>query len=69
MITQQQYILPRDVVWNLFSLANLVPKLSQNICLEKGPNEAYADFLARLETALSYNVIKKETKIQNTAYL
>ena len=69
LITQQQYILPRDVVWNLFSLANLVPKLSQNICLEKRPNEAYADFLARLETAIFYNVIKKETKIQNTAYL
>ena len=41
-----------------------MPKLSQNMCLEKGPNEAYADFLARLETAISHNVIKKEVKIQ-----
>ena len=50
-----------------------MPKLSQNMCLEKGPNEAYADFLARLETAISHNVIKKEVKIQKkkkkTAYL
>ena len=53
--------MPKDI-WNLFSLANLVPKLSQNKCLEKGPNEAYADFLARLETAISRNVIKKEVK-------
>ena len=36
LITQQQYILPRDFVWNLFSLANLVPKLSQDVCLGKG---------------------------------
>ena len=35
LITQQQYILPRDFVWNLFSLANLVPKLSQDVCLGK----------------------------------
>ena len=34
------------------------------MCIEKGPNEAYADFLARLETAISRNVIKKEVKIQ-----
>ena len=49
-----------------------MPKLSQNMCLEKGPNEAYADFLARLETAISHNVIKKEVKIQKkkkTTYL
>ena len=38
LIAQQQYILPRDVFWNLFSLANLVPKLSPDICLGKGPN-------------------------------
>ena len=38
LITQQDYILPRDIVWNLFSLANLVPKLSQDECLGKGPN-------------------------------
>ena len=36
LITQQDYILPRDIVWNLFSLANLVPKLSQDIRLGKG---------------------------------
>ena len=34
------------------------------MCIEKGPNEAYTDFLARLETAISRNVIKKEVKIQ-----
>ena len=56
--------MPRDVVWNLFSLANLLPKLSQNICLGKGPNKTYADFLARLETAISHSVIREETKIQ-----
>ena len=55
---------PETVVWNLFSLAHLAPKLCQNMCIEKGPNEAYADFLARLETAISCNVIKKEVKIQ-----
>ena len=38
LITQQDYIVPRDIVWNLFSLANLVPKLSQDECLGKGPN-------------------------------
>ena len=36
LITQQQYIFPRDIVWKLFSLANLVPKLSQDVCLGKG---------------------------------
>ena len=38
LITQQWSILPRDIVWNLFSLANLVPKLSQDVCLGKGSN-------------------------------
>ena len=38
LLTQQQYILHRDIVWNLFSLANLVPKLTQDVCLGKGPN-------------------------------
>ena len=38
LITQQWYILPRDIVWNLFSLANLVPKLTLDICLGKEPN-------------------------------
>ena len=50
-----------------------MPKLSQNMCLEKGPNEAYSDFLARLETAISHNVIKKggqnTKKKKKTAYL
>ena len=36
LITHQQYISPRDIDQNLFSLANLVPKLSQDICLGKG---------------------------------
>ena len=31
LITQQQYISPRVIAWNLFSLTNLVPKLSQDI--------------------------------------
>ena len=57
---QQHYILPRDIIWNLFSLANPVPKLSQNKCLER-----YTGFLARLETAISYNVIKKRPKCKN----
>ena len=35
LIAQQQYILPRDIVQNLFSLANIVPKLSLDVCLEK----------------------------------
>ena len=36
LITHQQYISPRDIAQNLFSLANLVPKLSQDVCLGKG---------------------------------
>ena len=28
----------------------------------QGPNETYADFLARLETAISHTVIKKAKK-------
>ena len=34
-ITQQQYILLREVAQNLLSLANLVPKLSQDVCFGK----------------------------------
>ena len=30
----------------------------------QGPNETYADFLARLETAISHTVIRKEAKKQ-----
>ena len=36
LIAQKQYISPREVALNLFSLANLVPKLSQDIRLGKG---------------------------------
>ena len=36
LITHQQYISTRDIAQNLFSLANLVPKLSQDVCLGKG---------------------------------
>ena len=36
LITHQQYISPRDIAQNLFSLANHVPKLSQDVCLGKG---------------------------------
>ena len=36
LITQQQCIRPRDLALNTFSLANLVPKLSQDVCLGKG---------------------------------
>ena len=45
LITQQQYISPREVVWNHFpwqdpcSLANLVLKLSQDVFLQKGSGE------------------------------
>ena len=38
LITQQQCSLPRDIIWNLFSLANFVSKLSPDVCLGKGPN-------------------------------
>ena len=61
MITQQ-YILPRDVAWNRFSLANVLPKLSQDVYLGKGsggsldevqmvkqkPNEEPSEFLGRV---------------------
>ena len=30
----------------------------------QGPNETYADFLGRLQTAISHTVIRKETKKQ-----
>ena len=36
LITQQQYVSPRVSCPELFSLANLVPKLSQDVCLGKG---------------------------------
>ena len=36
LITQQQYISPREDARNPFSLANLVLKLSQEVCLGKG---------------------------------
>ena len=36
LITQQQYIYPRDVAQKVFSQANLVPKLSQDVFLGKG---------------------------------
>ena len=36
LITQQQYISPRVSCPELLSLANLVPKLSQDVCLGKG---------------------------------
>ena len=39
LITQQQYVSPRVSYPELFSLANLVPKLSQDVCLGKGFDE------------------------------
>ena len=36
LITQQQYILPRDIAQDPFSLADLMPKLSYDGCLGKG---------------------------------
>ena len=36
LITQQQYISPREGARKQFSLANLVPNLSQDVCLGKG---------------------------------
>ena len=36
LISQQQYISPREVAQNPFSLANLVLKLFQDVCLGKG---------------------------------
>ena len=50
LITQQQYISPREVVWNHFpwqdpcSLANLVLKLSQDVCLQKGSGGTLTTF-------------------------
>ena len=35
----------------------------------QGPNESYADFLARLETAISHTVIEEETKKQQEKFL
>ena len=35
----------------------------------QGPNESYADFLARLETAISHTVIGEETKKQQEKFL
>ena len=43
LITQKQYILPRDVVLNWFSLAKVVPKLSQDVCLGKGSGGTLKD--------------------------
>ena len=37
---------------------------SSYIKILQGPNETYADFLARLETAISCNVIGKEARLQ-----
>ena len=43
LITQQQYISPRDVLpQNPFSLANLVPKLPQDVYLGKGSGKRKA---------------------------
>ena len=37
--------------------------------LLQGPNESYADFLARLDTAISHTVIEEETKKQQEKFL
>ena len=65
LITQQQYILPRDFVWNLFSLANLVPKLSQDICLGKGPNRTLTmlRYSFHLFSAASWEIYKVPLKL------
>ena len=65
LITQQQYILPRDFVWNLFSLANLVPKLSQDICLGKGPNRTLKmlRYSFHLFSAASWEIYKVPLKL------
>ena len=65
LLTQQQYILHRDIVWNLFSLANLVPKLSQHVCLEKGPNRLLTTlrYYFYLFSATSWEVYKVPLKL------
>ena len=30
----------------------------------QGPNEAYADFLTRLEVSISHNIVREETRVQ-----
>ena len=47
LISQQLYLSPRDVSQNEFSLADLVLKLSQDVCLGKGSGETC--------TALTYS--------------
>ena len=65
MITQQQYILPRDVVWNLFSLVNLVPKLSQEVCIRNEPNRTLTRlrYSFHLCSAASWEIYKVPLKL------
>ena len=65
LLTQQQYVLHRDIVWNLFSLANLVPKLSQHVCLEKGPNRPLITlrYSFYLFSATSWEIYKVPLKL------
>ena len=65
LLTQQQYVLHRDIVWNLFSLANLVPKLSQHVCLEKGPNRPLTSlrYSFYLFSATSWEIYKVPLKL------
>ena len=64
-ITQQQYISPRDVVWKLFSLANFVPKLSQDVCLGKGSGRTLTTlrYSFYLFSAASWEVYKVLLKL------
>ena len=65
LLTQQQYTLHRDIVWNLLSLANLVPKLSQDVCLGKGPNRPLTTlrYSFYLFSAASWEVYKVPLKL------
>ena len=74
LITQQQYISPREVVWNhspwqdLCSLANLVLKLSQDVCLQKGSHGTlttlrYSMYLFSPASWKIYNAMLKIVKV------
>ena len=65
LITQQQCIWPRDLALNTFSLANLVPKLSQDACLGKGSGGTLTTlrYSLYLFSAASWEVYKAQLKL------
>ena len=65
LITQQQCNWPRDLALNRFSLANLVPKLSQDACLGKGSGGTLTTlrYSLYLFSAASWEVYKAQLKL------